>query len=111
MNRSAPISRRSPLKRLVFLPLCLLATGGLAQSEEEPVTVLERFVAEAESFDLYDVLPHRESASVFGTNRELEETPRSVTLVESALVDLFGIRTVNDFVSITAGSRLETRAL
>ena len=75
-----------------------------SQPSSESVVTLERFVAEAAAEDLYTVLPARETASVFGTDRSLEETPRSVTVVESTLIDLFSIRSVNDFVAITAGS-------
>ncbi|MEN9404968.1 MAG: hypothetical protein RL091_3671, partial [Verrucomicrobiota bacterium] len=32
------------------------------------------------------------------------DTPRSVTLLESTLIDLYGIQTVNDFVAVTAGT-------
>ena len=64
--------------------------------------MMDAFIAAAD--DVYEVLPNRESTSVFGTSRDLSETPRSVTLIESALTDLYGIRTVNDFVAVTAGS-------
>lgn len=57
-----------------------------------------------EKMDTYDVLPDRPTASVFGTDRTIAETPRSVTLIESSLIDLYGIRSVNDFVNITAGT-------
>lgn len=73
------------------------------ETTSEEVIMLEAFIAAAEA-DVYEVLPTRESTAVFGTSRNLAETPRSVTLIESALTDLYGIRTVNDFVSVTAGS-------
>ena len=50
------------------------------------------------------MLPARETSSVFGTARSLQDTPRSITLIESSLTDLYSIRTVNDFVAVTAGS-------
>ena len=81
-----------------------LALSAAAEEAKEDVVILENFVASAKANDLYDVLPARESPSVFGTSRSLVDTPRSVTVVESALIDLFGIRTVNDFVSMTAGT-------
>lgn len=61
-------------------------------------------VVTGEKLDLYDVLPDRETESVFGTSRSLADTPRSVTLIESSLIDLYGIRSVNDFVNITPGA-------
>ncbi|MDQ8187976.1 TonB-dependent receptor [Pelagicoccus sp. SDUM812002] len=83
-----------------------LLTGAIllnAQSVDEPV-ILETFTVSAAEADIYEVLPTRPSSTSFGTPRELIETPRSLTQVESATADLFGIRTVNDFVAVTAGS-------
>ncbi len=71
---------------------------------KEDIVTLEKFVASAKADDLYDVLPARESASLFGVPRPLVDTPRSITVIESSLTDLFSIRTVNDFVAVTAGS-------
>ena len=65
---------------------------------------MEKFVASAKAADVYDILPSRDSSSVFGTARSQQDTPRSVTLIESTLTDLYSIHTVNDFVSVTAGS-------
>lgn len=96
----------SALRRLRFLPVSLLlvCSTALSAAETEEIILLDRFVASAKADDLYDVLPARESGSVFGTSRSLADTPRSVTVVESALIDLFGVRTVNDFVAVTAGT-------
>lgn len=85
--------------------LWLAAVSALpAQTADEPIVQLEAFVASAAEADLYDVLPTRETAAVFGTARSMADTPRSVTLIESALIDLYGLRTVNDLVAVTAGS-------
>jgi iron complex outermembrane receptor protein len=81
---------------------CTLAPRALAANED--IVILDKFTASAKADDIYDVLPARESGSVFGTSRGLADTSRSVTVVESSLIDLFGIRTVNDFVSMTAGT-------
>jgi iron complex outermembrane receptor protein len=77
-----------------------LAQAPAAAAAEEPETI----IITGEKKDTYDVLPDRATASVFGTTRSLAETPRSVTLIEASLIDLYGIRTVNDFVNITAGT-------
>ncbi|MCF3648376.1 TonB-dependent siderophore receptor [Synoicihabitans lomoniglobus] len=99
--------RMPSLRTALLLPAILIPLFPLTLSAQEEidsdVIVMDAFVAAAEA-DVYDVLPKRESTSVFGTSRSLEETPRSVTLIESAMTDLYGIRTVNDFVSVTAGS-------
>jgi iron complex outermembrane receptor protein len=92
---------------LVLLALALGAATALAEDKKdqpEDIVTLEKFVAEAGAADIHGILPTRESASVFGTTRSLADTPRSVTLIESTLIDLNGLRTVNDFVAITAGS-------
>jgi len=84
--------------------LALSSTLTVAAQDDDSVVILDELVTTAEAADVYDVLPDRPTASVFGTARNLVETPRSVTLIESSLVDLFGIRSVNDFVAMTAGS-------
>ena len=101
--------RRSRLSPRVSssLPLAVAASllgiaGAFAQSDE--VVVLDSITAEAEALDIYSVLPSRPSTTVFGTDRSVQETPRSITVIESSLTDLYGIRSVNDFVSVTAGS-------
>ncbi len=113
MNASPAHSRPPgcpPAHRLLFrtttaLLLCGVATApARAQPAKEPIVTLEKFVSSAKAVDLYSVLPDRDTASVFGTNRSLQDTPRSVTLIESSLTDLYSIRTVNDFVAVTAGS-------
>lgn len=107
---TAPHTHRHPLPRRALRRAGLLATAlacalpSLLVAADEEIVTLEKYVASAKADDLYDVLPARESGSVFGTSRDLTSTPRSVTVVESSLIDLFGIRTVNDFVSVTAGT-------
>ncbi|MEO6003858.1 MAG: TonB-dependent receptor [Opitutus sp.] len=107
--RSPHLHRRSSPPSLLFGPrvfgaLLALCCASLAQAAEDDIVLLDKFVASAKADDIYDVLPARESSSVFGTGRSLADTPRSVTVVETALIDLYGIRTVNDFVSVTAGT-------
>lgn len=65
---------------------------------------LESFGVSAAEADVYAVLPTRPTSSVFGSERSLQDTPRSITLIESSLTDLYGIRSVNDFVAVTAGT-------
>lgn len=71
-----------------------------AEPEETDATIIVR----GEAIDIYDVLPDRPSDSTFGTLRGLEETPRSVSLIEDSLIELFNIQSVNDFVAITPGT-------
>ncbi len=99
--------RSAPGTATLAVALALVSSFASAQTEPKPredIVTLERFVASAKADDLYDVLPARESASLFGVPRPLIDTPRSITVIESSLTDLFSIRTVNDFVAVTAGS-------
>lgn len=102
------ISRaRHPLRCAVSLLLAACASVSSLCAQTAPgdnIVTLEKFIASAKADDLYDVLPARESASLFGVPRPLIDTPRSITVIESSLTDLFSIRTVNDFVAVTAGS-------
>ncbi|MBL9204811.1 MAG: TonB-dependent receptor [Opitutaceae bacterium] len=107
-----------PLPRIVLRTLIAVSTRSLAlvwlgaavlsaqtkATDKEDVVTLEKFIASAKADDLYDVLPARESSSLFGVSRSAADTPRSITTIESSLTDLFGIRTVNDFVAVTAGT-------
>lgn len=104
-TRLPPLSarRRRPLLRVATFFLATALPVFAAETSDE-VIQLEAMVTTAEQADIYDVLPSRNSASVFGSTLSALDTPRSVTLIESALIDLFGIRTVNDFVAVTAGS-------
>lgn len=99
-------SRSRALRCLAAVAVLPLASFSLsAQSgNDEDLVVLEGFITIDEGVDLYDVLPSRPTSSVFGTSRTIAETPRSITLIEGELIDLYGIRTVNDFVAVTAGS-------
>jgi iron complex outermembrane recepter protein len=82
----------------------LLHVAVSSLSAAEDVVTLDTYSVSAAAADVYDVLPTRNSSSVFGTDHSLQETARSVTLIESNLIDLYGIDDVNDFVSITAGT-------
>jgi iron complex outermembrane receptor protein len=81
-----------------------LSAQTAAPAATDEVVTLDSLSVSAAEADVYDVLPTRPTSSVFGTERSLQDTPRSVTLIESSLTDLYGIRNVNDFVAVTAGS-------
>src|SRR5690242_10055750 len=72
------------------------ADAGASQVSEVTVT--------AKRDDLYNVLPDRKTGSVFDLPLTIEDTPRSITLIESPLISLYGIRSVDDFVNITPGT-------
>ncbi len=83
---------------LGWAPMAHAQALALAEGEVDAIIVT------GEKIDRYDVLPDRPTDSVFGTSRTLAQTPRSVTLIESSLIDLYGIRSVNDFVNVTPGA-------
>lgn len=108
-NKPARHSGQSRIGRpgasLAAMAVAVLApTAAYAQQSGPEADAGAEIIVTGERMDIYDVLPDRASSSVFGTSRELAETPRSVTLVESSLIDLYGVRSVNDFVNITAGT-------
>ena len=106
VNSASPRRHPAPRPSLGWTCLWLAALPPLSAqtTAEEPILQLEAFVASAAEADIYDVLPTRETDAVFGTARSMADTPRSVTLIEGPLIDLYGIRTVNDMVAVTAGS-------
>src|SRR5437763_1411296 len=91
---SSRARRLWPVAALCASFACLAAH---AADDPGPMVTLDKFTTSARAADVYGVLPERESSSVFGTSRSQQDTPRSVTLVESTLIDLYGIQTVNDF--------------
>ncbi len=89
----------------VILSCLLVAINAPALAQQaEVAAATDVVIITGEMIDTYDVLPDRPTDSVFGTSRSMAETPRSVTLIEASLIDLFGVRTVNDFVAVTPGS-------
>ncbi|MGA1742660.1 MAG: hypothetical protein ACO4AC_10980, partial [Pseudohongiellaceae bacterium] len=72
----------SPFMKLHLLPAALTLSLGISEvkaAEEEIVEVL----ITGEAKDTYDVLPDRETDSIFGNSKSIDEIPRSITLVES----------------------------
>ena len=97
------VSSARSMQQLLGLA-CASAAPTAALAQDSAAAGIEEIIVTAESIDIYDVLPDRETDSIFGTTRSMANTPRSVTLIESPLIDLFGLRTVNDFVAVTSGS-------
>lgn len=89
--------RSAALATTMLIPQIAWADTAMSEAPNE-------IIVTGKQMDKYNVLPDRDSSSVFGTTRQIADTPRSVTLIESSLIDLYGVRTVNDFVNITAGT-------
>ena len=54
--------------------------------------------------DQFQVVPDMPTASVFGLDAPLAETPRSISVVPSEMIARYDIKTVNDLVAATPGS-------
>ena len=54
--------------------------------------------------DPYSVVPDQPTDAVFGLNQKISDIPRSISTVDSALLDLYSARTVNDLVTVVPGS-------
>lgn len=105
-----PRQARAPrlARSALLLALCALPPALPAQETTDPskdaIVTMEKFVAVGKADDPYSVLPSRPSDSVFGTEQPLIDMPRSVSVLESDLMVRYGIKTVNDFVAVTAGT-------
>ena len=55
------------------------------------------------------ILPNAPSASSFGFNKSLLETPRAVSIVSEETIDLFGLSAVEDLVKVVPGVFTTTR--
>jgi len=54
--------------------------------------------------DPYGVVPSQPTDAVYGIPMKIDEIPRTVTNADSALLDLYSVRTVNDLVTVVPGS-------
>jgi iron complex outermembrane recepter protein len=64
----------------------------------------EQSISVSGETDPYSVVPETPTDSVFGLSQKISEIPRSVTETDSALLDLYQARTVNDLVTVVPGS-------
>lgn len=55
--------------------------------------------------DAFDLLPHLANDLVFGVSTSILETPRSMITVSEKVMDLYGIESTNDFISVTPGTQ------
>jgi iron complex outermembrane receptor protein len=87
----------------LILGLAIPASPALAASDPN-VIAMDAYVTVDKGNDPLSVLPARSTDSIFGTNENVLDVPRSMTLLESDLLQQYGVQTVNDFVSLTAGT-------
>src|SRR5688500_3450151 len=83
---------------LIASTLCPLQQAGAAEADteeskqNEDIIVLEKFVASESANDPFGLLPKNAVRTAVGFDRKLEDTPRSVSIVSSEMIDKVGIR-------------------
>ena len=97
--------------RLAGLTLATLATVGHAQTAGSTDTASTGAAVQMEKFNVSDVpieqqiLPtSRPFASVFGTDENILDVPRNVTIISRAQMDVIDIQDVTQFSKLTASS-------
>lgn len=87
----------------VLLGATLLAPRFVhAQSATSQDDTLQEIVVTAPN--LAGVVQERDSATTFGIEKPLVDTPRSVTAISDELLDRYNIKTVYDFTAVAAGT-------
>lgn len=76
---------------------------------EEPIVTLEKFIANENNSDPLSLLPNRETESVFGFNKSMQETPRSISYVSGEVIDSLALSAVEDLVRVVPGVFTITR--
>src|SRR5260370_32427766 len=54
--------------------------------------------------DPYNVVPSTPTHSIFGFDHKLEDIPRSISVADAETMLRYGVKTVNDIVSVSSGS-------
>jgi len=95
------------LNRYAFLlvGLPVIATFSNAQDEEAGAVIeLDTYVVENVELDELGIMPSRPIEGFGAGYTSIKEIPRSITTVESSMIDQYNIENVNDFVRIAAGT-------
>lgn len=99
---------------LIAMPAAALAqTGPTPAGKADPETPIASPEANADTTadilvtgarDLAGVLQKTNSSTLFGINKPLVDTPRSITAVSEELLSRYNIKTVYDFTAVAAGT-------
>ena len=85
--------------------ICTTARGEDATSKTADPVKLKDYTVEETYDDNLGIMPSATAgASVFGLDKPLVETPRSVTEVSAELIKSYGLRDINDLVRMTPGA-------
>ncbi len=82
----------------------LLAQEPTKDDKKDDVVELEKYVAEDEVEDNLNMMPTEPVKSVFGFDKTILETPRSVTSISSEMLQRYDITDIDDLVALTPGS-------
>ncbi len=97
----------NPLKN-TYLPLAALFASvvpfALAQDAEEKAIEMEEFRVNDVPIEENIVPSSRPFNSVYGTDRNIVDTPRSVTIISREQLDAISIKTPRDFARLTSSS-------
>jgi iron complex outermembrane receptor protein len=92
----------------VALAIPMMCTGAHAEdtpaSKDDPVKLKDYTVEESYDDNLGIMPSATAGSSVFGLDKPLVETPRSVTEVSAELIKSYGLRDINDLVRMTPGA-------
>jgi hypothetical protein len=94
--------------KLTYLPLAALLVSFVplasAQQETDEIIDLEEFRVDDVPIEENIVPSSRPFNSVFGTDRNIVDTPRSVTIISREQLDAIAIKTPRDFAKLTSSS-------
>ncbi len=76
-----------------------------ASGAEENLVVSARRVDTDDFDDVFGLLSSKPDDLVFGLSRSILDTPRSLASVSEKVMDLYGVESTNDFVSVAAGTQ------
>lgn len=97
--------RQVALSGVVAAAFIALASPALAQQqaadEDDDRQSIDEVTVVA---DRVGLLRDRESDSMFGINRSLVDTPRSISVVSEVTMDRYSIETIDDFITTTPGT-------
>lgn len=112
-STQSALSARPAIKKLSFAIGLLLSFPAVygeevvsPEAESADVTALSNIQV---TDDPRRMLPTEPSASSFGFNKPILETPRSVSMVSSEAIDLLGLSAVEDLVQVVPGVFTTTR--
>jgi outer membrane receptor protein involved in Fe transport len=89
--------------------LALSAQTAPPAKPDDQIVRLENFVLEESVNDPLNVIPNRETESVFGFNKSMQDTPRSVSYVSGEVIDRLALSAVEDLVRVVPGVFTVTR--